>query len=95
MTYVPLGEAEQRLNFRIDSLVRSGLARKMNDGTQLISLKELAEAGAKVERAESGKTARVSRFMNGSMLGRRSESAISYQTASQQNRFPKTNSLFR
>lgn len=63
-TYVPLGEAEQRLNFRIDSPERSRLARKLTDGTPLVSLTELAEAGVEVERAESGKDARASRFLH-------------------------------
>jgi L,D-transpeptidase catalytic domain len=63
-TYIPLDEAEQRLNLRIDSLDRRGLARKLTDGTQLISLKELTEAGANVEFAESGQTARVSRIIH-------------------------------
>lgn len=62
--YVPLDEAEKRLNFRIDSPARSRLARKLTDGTPLVSLAELAEAGAKVERAASGKDARASRFVH-------------------------------
>lgn len=63
-TYVPLDEAEQRLNFRIDSPARSKLARKLTDGTPLVSLAELAEAGVKVEHAESGDNARASRFLH-------------------------------
>jgi len=62
--YVPLDEAEQRLNFRIDSPARSRLARKLTDGTPLVSLAELTEAGVKVEHTEAGETARASRYMN-------------------------------
>jgi len=63
--YVPLDEAEQRLNFRIASPHKRKTSRKLTDGTPLISLEELVDGGIKVARAEDGKSASVSHFIHG------------------------------
>lgn len=63
--YVPLDEAERRLNFRMPSPVHHKPSRKLADGTALISLAELADGGVTVVRSESGKGARLSRFISG------------------------------
>lgn len=61
--YIPLDEAERRLNLRISYPVRRQTSRKLANGTPLISLTELVKKGVKVVRAESGKDAKVSRFI--------------------------------
>lgn len=63
--YVPLDEAEQRINFRIASPDKRKTSRKLTDGTPLISLAELVDGGIKVARAEDGKSASVSHFIHG------------------------------
>lgn len=64
--YIPLDEAERRLNLRISFPGHRQPSRKLTDGTPLISLKELAELtkkGVKIVRAESGKDVKVSRLI--------------------------------
>jgi hypothetical protein len=61
--YIPIDEATRRLNLRILYPVHCQTSRKLVDGTPLVSLKELTEKGVKVIRTESGKFARVSRFI--------------------------------
>jgi hypothetical protein len=61
--YIPLDEAACRLNLRISFPGYHQHSRKLADGTPLVSLTELTDKGVKVVRAESGKVARVSRFI--------------------------------
>ena len=61
--YIPIDEAARRLNLRISFPGYRQHSRKLADGTPLISLTELTEKGVKVVSAESGKVARVSRFI--------------------------------